>query len=306
MEDGSYVTLRYDDESRVDLERSYDPVDTLLSEVAYTYNDDGNRTSMTRDSTLDVYDYAAGSTLTRITNSSGDVATFTYDAGGRVTGMNRDVLSLGLEWDSSDHIVTVTDESAGLSTHYTFDGEGRRTARTSAGDETLHYLIAPSANQSLEAPQLVMDASSNVVTAYVYSGESPLLRYDAALTPTYYLEDGMGSVIALMDGAGAATARFDYDSFGVVRGGEGGVDEGPGGDFRFHGMWRDRESGLYYVRARMYDAISGRFLSRDPADGEVAMPSTLQPYVFAQNSPHYNRDPDGRETLVGQMFGLSV
>lgn len=37
----------------------------------------------------------------------------------------------------------------------------------------------------------------------------------------------------------------------------------------------DPDLGLYYLRARYYDTMTGRFLSRDPEDGDVSDPKSL-------------------------------
>jgi hypothetical protein len=60
------------------------------------------------------------------------------------------------------------------------------------------------------------------------------------------------------------------------------------------------------MRARDYDADTGRFLERDPYEGDVQTPETLHPYTFANSNPYYYSDPSGETTiaefnLVGAM-----
>jgi len=72
-------------------------------------------------------------------------------------------------------------------------------------------------------------------------------------------------------------------------------------------MWKDSGTGLYYVRARYYDARTGRFLSRDPAEGQLNAPETLQPYVFANSNPYFFRDPSGLVfTSIGEVTASLV
>ena len=113
----------------------------------------------------------------------------------------------------------------------------------------------------------------------------------------------MGSVIGLVDDAGAV-GTVHYDGFGnerVVSGSIAAVaDEG---DFRFQGMWLDGDSGLYYVRVRVYEAQSGRFLSRDPAEGVRTGADTYWTYAFAADNPGVFVDPTGRTSVASLSVG---
>ncbi|MCP5307191.1 MAG: RHS repeat-associated core domain-containing protein, partial [Chromatiaceae bacterium] len=79
-----------------------------------------------------------------------------------------------------------------------------------------------------------------------------------------------------------------------------------GGDFRYHGQWKERATGLYYVRARTYDAVSGRFLSRDPVEGAELEPETFHPYGWNAGNPWVYRDPTGEFTLIGLSAANNV
>jgi RHS repeat-associated protein len=60
----------------------------------------------------------------------------------------------------------------------------------------------------------------------------------------------------------------------------------------------DPDLGLYYLRARYYNPATGRFLSRDPEDGEYPTPATLHKYLYAGGDPINIKDPTGRSELV--------
>ncbi|KAF0240445.1 MAG: YD repeat-containing [Planctomycetota bacterium] len=63
---------------------------------------------------------------------------------------------------------------------------------------------------------------------------------------------------------------------------------GPGDRYGFQNRESDTESGLQHFRARSYDPMTGRFTSRDP----VSHPNL---YIFTDNDPVNNVDPDGRD-----------
>jgi uncharacterized protein RhaS with RHS repeats len=60
---------------------------------------------------------------------------------------------------------------------------------------------------------------------------------------------------------------------------------------------------LYYLRARYYNPATGRFLSRDPLDGNTIDPQSLHKYLYAGGDPINRIDPSGRMdgTTAGPM-----
>jgi RHS repeat-associated protein len=60
----------------------------------------------------------------------------------------------------------------------------------------------------------------------------------------------------------------------------------------------DPDLGLYYLRARYYNPLTGRFLSRDPENGITTDPATLHKYVYGGGDPVNALDPTGRQTAV--------
>ena len=194
---------------------------------------------------------------------------------------------------------------------YDFDPAGRRVRREErvAGSvvDVDRWQVAPTGVDELESPHVETDDSGAEQRAWVFAGEHPLLRYDPTTDDVvYYLSDAMGSVIGLVDDAGAA-GTVHYDGFGNERATTGALASVAGeGDFRFQGMWLDGDSGLYYVRARVYEAQSGRFLSRDPAEGVMTGADTYWTYAFAADSPVVGRDPTGRFFTASDGVAVNV
>jgi RHS repeat-associated protein len=301
-EDGSYVEVGYDGALRITSERYFTSAGVLEEELGYTYDADGNRLTKTVDGVTSTYAYASGARLTGIT-TAGVSEGRTTDNGGRETALALLSHQLALTYDSDDHVTRVLEGAS--TTDFAFDATGRRVSVTSGG-QTKRFLQAPNAGDGYESPQAVTDASGALIASYVFAGETPLAKSTASGTQ-YYLTDALGSVIATSSGTGTLLAALDYDAFGNERT-SGALASDTHGDFRLHGMWKD-PSGLYFVRARAYDAETGRFTSRDPARGWPEKAETYLAWVFAGNAPTTFRDPSGWYTISQSsavMAGISV
>jgi RHS repeat-associated protein len=66
-------------------------------------------------------------------------------------------------------------------------------------------------------------------------------------------------------------------------------------NYMYRGEQYDSDLGLYYLRARYYNSLTGRFLSRDPEAGKPADPKTLHKYLYAGGNPVNAKDPTGRD-----------
>jgi RHS repeat-associated protein len=64
----------------------------------------------------------------------------------------------------------------------------------------------------------------------------------------------------------------------------------------------DSDLSLYYLRARYYNPATGRFLSRDPYDGDAKIPATLHKYLYAGGDPVNLKDPTGRDWLEYKLL----
>jgi RHS repeat-associated protein len=153
-------------------------------------------------------------------------------------------------------------------------------------------------------------------TTYVYDGANIVAEYDGtgALAAKYaqgagvdqplamwrggqvgyYQADGLGSITSLTDSNGSALVTYTYDAFG--RATATGALFNP---FQYTGREWDQEAGLYYYRARYYDAGIGRFTSTDPAQfgGGVNF------YAYVSNNPTVLIDPFGLCWIYHQSTG---
>ncbi|MFH1782625.1 MAG: RHS repeat-associated core domain-containing protein, partial [Candidatus Omnitrophota bacterium] len=105
----------------------------------------------------------------------------------------------------------------------------------------------------------------------------------------YYHTDGLGSIIALTDRFQQIRNSYTYDSFGNIMEETGSLVN----PYTYTGREYDRESGLYYYRARYYDPSVGRFLSEDLFRGFAFSPQSFSFYSYCSNDPINFIDPMG-------------
>ena len=104
----------------------------------------------------------------------------------------------------------------------------------------------------------------------------------------YYLYNGHGDVVQIIDRAGNIVNRYEYDEWG-----NSNQIETIANDFKYCGEIYDDETGLYYLRARYYDPSMGRFISEDSVEGNITNPLSLNLYTYCSNNPIIYTDPSG-------------
>ncbi|HWQ92087.1 MAG TPA: RHS repeat-associated core domain-containing protein [Clostridia bacterium] len=299
----NYVLLQHDTALRLTNEVYYTngvngSGGSVEEQISYGHDASGSRIRLVKGGLAYTNIVGNGYQITQVKTNGVLAENYSYDTGGRVTQISRDGTTLVLAYNTSDQVAAATN---GLNwVTYTHDASGRRTFSTNHAGQVRKFLVAPTPGTDLESPQLIASAGGAFQKGYVYLGHYPLLRFDGASNAVYYLEDGMGSVAALVDSEQALLASFNYDGFGNVRS-QSGETEPPGdtgGDFRFHGAWLEEASGLYNMRTREYDGRMGRFTSRDSVGGDFKAAETLNAYVFVINNPHIAVDPSGEFSLI--------
>ena len=257
---------------------TYDGMNRLVSEgdTTYTFDDFGNRATMSDGNTT---------------------VTYTYDLNNRLTGTS-----------------TVTD-GVTTTEQYTYDNNGNQLSKTSSGEAVATYayncynqLIQSTADEATVTYAYSPDGlrasktAGNAVTQFVYDNASiieeicgtDVNKYYRGIgivknsDNLYYLYDGLGDVVMLFNSGGPVAASYEYDAYGNTE----QDDTLPYNPFGYKGEYFDAETGFVYLRARYYDPTSGRFINEDPIrDGNNW-------YVYANNNPIRYIDPWGLAIIL--------
>jgi RHS repeat-associated protein len=248
---------------------TYDGLNRLKSvtgPVAESFTLDGasNITARTGPNQIDTYDNA-----NRITSDG--TSSYTWSNADRLTNRAADAFG----YDPLDRMTSST--VAGSARTYAYNGDGLLQSRTGAGATT--FLWDPATSPSRELKQ----GSDNLIY-----GLGPLYVVKADATTLTFARDGSKNLRAELTSTGAVTAAFRYRAYGQIAQATG-VSPGYLG---LAGQMVD-PSGLVYMRARWYDPSVGRLLTRDPQQGSLASPGSLNSYGYAFASPLMLSDPSG-------------
>jgi len=126
----------------------------------------------------------------------------------------------------------------------------------------------------------------------------------------YYGNDEQGSIKYLLDERGEIENQYRYDAFGVILKEREEVNN----PIKYTGQEYDKLSEQYYLRARFYNPVTGRFLQEDRYRGDG-----LNLYAYCRNNPvvycdtsgyssdiskQYQKKSDGNESVEGVGNGL--
>jgi RHS repeat-associated protein len=140
--------------------------------------------------------------------------------------------------------------------------------------------------------EITTDGSTTTKTVYTHGpGIDEPLAMERNGSYYYYHADGLGSVTAITDQSKTVVQRYGYDTFGAIM---EVADPGFVQPYTYTAREWDRETGLYYYRARYYDPVEGRFIQRDP----MGFRGGINLYSYVDNSPILYGDPFGLTKVI--------
>ena len=234
---------------------------------------------------------------------NGSGLNYTYSAGNRM--LTRDINKYS--YDSNGNTISKTDASG--VTSYQFDFENRLIKAVMPNNTVAQY--------KYDALGRRIEKNVNgVIKKYLYDGYNILAEYDASGNQTarytqnlaiddplamvrggsvyYYHKDALGSITAMTNALGQVAQAYEYDSFGNIANQTGNIVN----PFTYTGREYDSETGLYFYRARYYDAHAGRFINEDP----IGFAGGINLFAYVGNSPINFIDPSGTSWNPSKNF----
>ena len=253
---------------------------TTRTNEAYSYDANGNRTNT---------GYVTG---TNNQLSSDGTYAYTYDDEGNLKTRTGNGSTRTFTWDYRNRLTSVVENSITLGS-YGYDASNQRISKTTGGVTTRY--VYDRGNVALEFNGTA--TTPNVRYLYGTQVDQILAQDKGSGNVSWQLTDQLGSVRALVGNDGAVRNQFEYDAFGKMASMMTGATDDS--RYRYTGREFDGETGLYYYRARYYDANVGRFIGQDPT-GFGAGDGNL--YRYVGNNSVSATDPSG---LAGIILSFS-
>jgi RHS repeat-associated protein len=213
------------------------------------------------------YAYDNADRITSVTKPGPTVVNHTWDDNGNLTARGGDTFA----WDVEDRMTSAT--VGGTATTFAYRGDGLRASRTTGGATTT---FTWDVNAGLP---VVLDDGNQ----YVYG--AGLVSQKQGGNWSYYLADGLGSTMAIVDASGTVQDSYTYDVYGKP------TKTGTlANDFDFAGQQTDG-TGLQYLRARYMDPETGTFMNRDRLAAQPVW--TGNPFGYGNANPANVADPSG-------------
>ena len=234
----------------------------------------------------DLVDLTGRYTNTRITAFNG--CTYSTDADGNVTSRVCGTTTTTLVWSAEgtlDSLRVAVSGGATTGVKFGYDASGRLVLRRVNGTPQ-SYLLWDGNDLAAELGGTATTTSAE----YAYLGADQPYATGVGTQVYFAQTDPLGNVVALTDTAKVAQRTYVYDDWGRLIGGADPAGFSSKDRVRWKGaLWLGPEAELYYMRARWYEAGTGRFLSEDP----VGLAGGVNPYVYAGSEPVNGSDPSG-------------
>ncbi len=309
---GGVTTFSYDNAGRltgvirpngINATKTYDNDNRLsnlsegsISTISLTRDVKGQITNAIRN----VPTTASSATLVNVINAvdaASQLSSASYDAMGRLINHG----SNGYMWNLASQLTSFTTASG--TTTATYDAAGNRLSKTKDAGATHAYTW----NYAFGLPSISVEQQGGSDSRYYIHSPAGALLYSIDATTdarNFYHYDEMGNTTFVTNDAGNMVASYAYSPFGKLIA-ETGTLENP---FTWQGQSgiMTESDGLYYIRARYYDANAGRFISRDPV--KSSKPMTINPYQYALNNTLRFVDFNGRDVVLAGFgrFGLQT
>lgn len=281
MGNGAVTTYGYDGGSRL-TSLAHDLSGTVHDQTwIFAYNPAGQITSQSSYNALydwpvpgaDYTDTYVANGLNQYTSAGG--TSVSHDSLGNTTAADGSTFG----FDKRNRLISATPGGS-----LSYDSRGRLYEESASGSTTrfnyAHSVAIEEKNTSGTVLRRYVPGAGNDETLVWYEGSGTTDK-------RYLLSDVRGSIAAVANASGVATAVNRYNEYGVPHASNSGR-------FGFTGQMRifaSTSSSLHHFKARAYHPSMGRFLSPDP----IGYGDGMNMYRYVLNDPINFRDPTGKK-----------
>ena len=262
----------------LDISYAYDVRGQLLEErrngasVCYAYDKAGNRIRKTDVQGEIRYLYNEKNQLIA-EESPADRKQFSYDRQGGIIE-EKNLAGIRRFSYNSRHQQTRVETETGSVQENRYDAEGLRFELLENGRRTSFVYH--------DGELLQEEGREEQGTSYHLGAGMEAFRRGQELS--YYHRDEQLSTVFVTDGHRNVQNSYQYDAFGMSL----GTTEKLNNRIRYTGQQYDDVTGQYYLRARYYNPVAGRFMQEDVYQGDG-----LNLYAYCGNNPVVYDDPSG-------------
>ena len=278
-----------------------------LSSYTYTYDNNGNILTTTETvGTVQnsvAYTYDKLNRISSVAGTKGADSYYEYDARGnrKVNFEQTDFLSeenAVFEYNAEDKLCYAQVGNNTMFADYSANGYRYIKSENSNYPEFNIYDSNGRLHALAKPVSLLLNGSETIAmyptTQYIWGPDRVLAKIDVLTGNTcYYLYNGHGDVVQIVDTSGNIVNQYDYDVWGNFLKKEETIEN----HFTYFGQTYDETTGLYYLRARYYDPATSRMLSEDPVK------QGLNWYVYCNNNPLKYIDPSGLTYVIAWSYG---
>ena len=306
------------------------------SRTEYTYDNNGNITSIKEGGKTVTYTYDGMNRLTRENNELlNKTITYYYDEGGNLREEREyDYTTESLSGSPKKLTTAVMDEKwkdkllKWGSTEMTYDAcgnmlkkgntsftwtQGRKLSEISNGKSIRYYYDHTGARVKkvvdgvtteyrMAGSLIVSERTGDETIWYQYDSAARLVAMVVGGVRYNYVRNAQNDIIGLIDKTGKRVVSYKYDSWGktISTTGTLAATIGKKNPFRYRGYYFDAESGMYYLQSRYYDVEIRRFISADDVGILSAEQENLNQYhmyAYCLNNPIGREDENGYFSL---------
>ena len=308
LPNGVHQVMDYDDANRLVAITYKKTDDTVIEQVSYAYDANGQRTARSSGSpalqdTAFTATYDDANRMTSITLTAvGKTYNLGYDDHGNLIQKQNAANASELTtyaWDARNRLslISMTDASGTSIASFKYDALGRRIERqisTGATSQRTQYVY-----DGIQAIGELVDGrlSATILTGLnideVIARTVNLAGGNPIATKTY-LTDALGSVLAMTNQNQNSEIFYSFSTYGETTALGADLDS-PANSNQYTARENDGLVGgtnggqLYYYRARYYDPVLKRFLAEDP----IGVTGGANVYAYVEGDPAGHLDPLG-------------